>query len=691
MSVSSVEAEACAADSSDPELSKIRDIIDLVRQDAEHWAQELLVTIGRASAISGLKESQIRYYEGLGALQPATTTGRAGASRLYGLSDLRRLRTLALLSATVKPAEAAELVRQYADQIDHGAPIALKAALAQEQNAIADGFFLARTLSQVIAALEAECGRLLDVDPDAVHGPIFPRIAGVLYPGRRLFTGPTPSPAAIADVADALCRDPRDTLVALCAPHEPIDPEEWAPELGATTGSDVQTLLFYSHEARPITDLASRTFLAYIPACAPEHTLLIALRCAPPDPLPTLDPTTLLPGRAAVLDRMLLLTQAMLGKLRANGNGRGLRYRSDGFPLKLTRESYTEMLRLIAELIFPGDTTSLAVMLVPDGLDQPTSLSILAHHGYAKELVARAKISLNGNGQGLSGRAYVQQEVYVSLHAHADKRVRYGHEEHCRVALAIPLKATWGMAPFGVLYLASRDPAQTLPNTAMFSALAIGGILSELLGRWWLTRLRKEQDARLHGQMTTLLDWLDSLDAHGPGFERGIARLTQLWKQIDAGDRARSGSSVALAVIDINHYRETIQIRSNDIFPVYAQRHVRKAIGRVLGAAFADCYWFGNDHALLVLEDHDRERAISVAERIADQVADSPVRLSDARRSPHAISVSVAIKVIGYRSLHDLGRDDSDALRQHLQELVDYLRDRAGSGEAQTRVFVVDR
>jgi DNA-binding transcriptional MerR regulator/GGDEF domain-containing protein len=684
------------ADSSVSAHSAFRSLIDTVRCEAEHWVHELLVTIGRASMISGLKESQIRYYEELNALQPATTTGRAGASRLYSLSDLRRLRLLALLitQAGIKPAEAADLVTQYADHIDHGAPVALDAALVQERHAVADGFFLARILSQVICALEAEVAELFADAPERLLSdtPPPPLIVGLLYPGRAWLPADQPWTEAIPLQAAALCANAAETLVALCPQPQPVSDDTWAPELLTTTGSDLQTLLFYSAEARTLSSLTPCSFLAYIPTDAPERALLLALRAPlPADHAPILDPAKLLPGRAQVLDRMLNVTQAILNQFRAGGTGRGLRYRSDGFPLHMTRQSYDEMLGLIANVVFPNDPTSMAVVLIPDGLDEPTSLSILAYHGYDDDLAARAKISLTGNGQGLSGRAYVLQEPFVSLHAHTDRRVRYGPEEDCRAALAIPLKATWGVVPFGVLYVASRRSEQSLDSTAMFSALALGGILSELLGRWWLTRLRKAQDLRLHQNHTRMLEWLDSLDAHGPGFERGIAALMQLSAQSQPHGVERLNTPVALVVLDINHYRATIQVRSNDPFPIYAQHHVRKAVQRVLTKEFPHCYWFGNDHALLILDDYDRERAKNIVERIADQVADTPVRLPHSRRSPYMISLSAAIKMISYRSLHDFGRDGPAALHQHLTELVDFLRTEAGGGAPQTRIVLVDR
>jgi DNA-binding transcriptional MerR regulator/GGDEF domain-containing protein len=686
------DVAAASAVPSTSETPELTDIVQQIGNEAEHWAQELLVTIGRAGAISGLKESQIRYYEELGALQPATTTGRAGSSRLYGLSDLRRLRALALLAAHYKPSEAAEIVRRNAQRIEHGDPITIDATLAQEQHAVADGFVLTRVLSQVVAAIEAEvqlAGDAAESDGEASTEPV--RVLGVLYPGRNCLPTLQPSPDIIAQQAAALCRNPAGVLVALCSAGSTLKDGEWAPELQSTTGSDAQTLMFFSREARPLANLVHQPFLAYFPADAPEQIVFVALsRAVSRHTTGLLAPSNLSRGRAGVLDRLLHFTHKMFERFQRVTRHHSVRYRSDGFPLDATRRNYTDLLKAIAEISFPGDPTAMAVLLVPDGLDDPQTLAILAEYGYIDKLVANAKIALSGDGLGLSGRAFISREPFVAEDAAESNRVQYGHEEGSRVALAVPLAATWGLVPFGVLYLASRRPEQLLTSETMFGALTMGSILSELLGRWWLTRLRKEQDVRLHQNMPQLLAWLDTLDAHGPDFRRGLAALVRLSEQLGAEPAAHKRAAVSIVVLDINHYRETIQTRSNDPFPVYAQLHVRAAIQRVLGEQSADCYWFGNDHALLLLKDHDREQAQPVVERIVDQVSASPVELPTRSPTADSISVSAAVKVLPYRSLIDLGREGPEPLRRHLIALIEQLRDRAGQAERLPRGEVRD-
>ncbi|WP_129628498.1 GAF domain-containing protein [Candidatus Oscillochloris fontis] len=660
------------------EANRLHRVLRQVAEEAPRWSADLRVTIGRASAICGLKQSQIRYYESLGALQPATTTGQSGASRLYNLSDLRRLRVLALLSSDYKSAEAADIVRRNASLIDHEVPFALDTALKQEGQAIADGFFLARIISEIISAFEAELGERQSAHP----GSTLPRVRGLIYPGQAMLEDWPPDAATVQHLGQQLCQNPAGSLIALYRPTPPSDTtynsQEWAYELLQSSGSDTQTLLFYSHESHPITEFDAAVFAVYVPSVTPAQMLVIALD-APLEPA-ILEPAELAPGRRLILDRLLQLAHTIYQDFRRVTHGHGYRYRSDGFPLDLTRQSYSNILRLIGETIFPHDDSRMAVLLVPDGLDQPTTLAILAYHGYVDALVAHAKLSLEGSGQGLSGRAYRSREPFVSLNVDADPhKVRYGLEEQSHVALAIPLATSWGLSPFGVLYLASRNPDQRLDSAAMTCALVIGDILSELLGRWWLTRLRRAQDTRLHQQLPAMLAWLDSLDAHGPGFQRALAAIRRRWEQMRVvDDPVALHESLALAVIDINHYRELIQVRSNQPFPIYVQHHVTAAVRRVLGADYQDCYWFGNDHAVVLIDHCTGERAKALLERIVEQVADAPLSIPGRAANSDFISICAAVKVLRYQSLCDIACDDALTLNRHMSTIIDLLRNRAG-------------
>src|SRR5262249_501526 len=150
----------CSA--SAPLTDELRAIIATINTEALAWRDSLAVSIGRASALTRLKESQIRYFEEIGALQPEET---AGASRLYTLDDLRRVYALALLSDTHRPSEAAALVRDHARQIESGTHLELADLLQQEGSAITDGFLLARLMSQLMDVARLELANVAHHDP----------------------------------------------------------------------------------------------------------------------------------------------------------------------------------------------------------------------------------------------------------------------------------------------------------------------------------------------------------------------------------------------------------------------------------------------------------------------------------------------------------------------------------------------
>lgn len=646
--------------------SDLTTIIQQIDQETESWRAELSVSIGQAQQMTGLKDSQIRYYEELEALRPRKTSAQSGASRLFTIADLRRLRVLALLAQQgLRPAEAAELVKQYSQAIDTGVRKPIATIVRQERSAVADGFFLTRLITQIIEAAQAELA-------DPALGASLVRVRGAVLPLRRVFSCARPTPAELEAVGDQLLHMPADMLVALIEQSSADDLRTMPPAL-LEAGRDEQTVLFYSREPHALGLSARYRYCAYVPPAAPEQAVLLLLEL-PDDAQPAMLLQPRDETRRQLLDMLLALCADVAVTFCNATLSKDHRYRSDGFPLSLTHESTAELLQTIRAALFPGDDAAMAVLMVPDSLDQPESLSILAHCGYDDALAARARLDLRGEqGQGLSGRAYRLREPFLSLHADADRRVEYALEEGSQQALAVPLATTWSLSPFGVLYLATRSRTGCLDSQRAYAALILGSILSELLGRWWLTRLRKELDQSLHRRLPNIVDWLDSLDGRGPAFQRGMAQIGQLWHATQAalGDPALLRQRLTLAVLDIDHYRRNVQVRTNEPLPLQAQRHVREAIRRVDPAL--ESYWFRNDHALLILPTYNQTEAMDLLLRIVDQVGLTPLQLPNVHGLLRPITVSAAFKVLTYQALCDLGSRGEEQLLAQVGAIVRQL------------------
>lgn len=654
-----------------PDHALLTAILERIVAESADWQRSMAVSIGRASAISGLKESQIRYFEELHALQPAKSTAQSGASRLYTLADLRRLRALALLAEHgYRAAESAALVRANADLVDQASRISVEALIARERGVVADGFFLARLASLLIDTLQSA------LDASAAHARL--RVSALLFAARPLFAEACPDPDVVEQIGRELWNAPADVLVALVRPA--AGASQLPQLLLQSTGRDDQTLLYFSTQPDERLEPEPPAFLAYLPPGRLDLALIVGIddRDAPANYCVSDMAANLDAEQATMLDRLLALYGLIFADFRVVARGRGYRYRSDGFPLAVTCESYRYLLSHIRSVVFPDDDCSMAVLLIPDSLDQPDVLSILAHSGYKQELAAQAKLELRGAGQGLSGRAYCLREPFVSLAAAADDRVTYGHEEDCTVALAVPLAASWGTSPFGVLYLASTRPGQVLPSPVIFATLLLADILSEMLGRWWLTRLRKAEDARLQARLGRIMRWIDSLDAAGPDLQGALDALHDVAATVNLQSRSESGKTLALVVLDIAHYRATIQIRTTDPFPIQVQDHVQAAVKRVLPDQFSRCYWFANDHALLILRERSREQVDDDVQRIADQVNANPVDLRDSDGEAVFLAVGTAVKLLSYRSLADMGWNDPTGFRERVLAIVRYLREEAG-------------
>ncbi|MFP4441057.1 MAG: MerR family transcriptional regulator [Chloroflexaceae bacterium] len=656
-----------------------------VQQQVHQWADTPCVSIGQARALTTLKETSIRYFETLGVLHPQKARPQSGSSRLYTLTDLRRLYALALLinEHQFRPAEAARIVTTYHDYFEQTRLPPLPTLLSQESNAITDGFLLARLMSQVLDAVQIDltepwassadagaAGLSGSARPDPAH----PRVVGLIFPVPPTAAAPHPHTSAdMQALGRNLSQNPHEVLVALDRQTFIPPSEDQDPIPALLSGRNDTTVLFYSPEAWTIPVPDQCRFCLYIPAGQPHLATLFMVVGADAATVPPIL-TPRVPTRDTFLQRLLALSATIFAAFRSVSLTKNYRYRSDGFALDHTQATYGQILATIRRLIFPhdADDACMAVLFVPNDLTHPTMLTTLAHRGYDPALAARIRLDLTGEGQGLSGRAYKLREPFLSLTAGCDPRVAYAPDEQCQVALAVPLATTWGTAPFGVLYLASRNPATTLSTDLVYVALILGTIVSELLGRWWLTRLRRMQDQVLHDHIAPMVRWLDSLDQHGPDFQRALDQIQNIWQRIDPTDPQMRDTHLALVVLDIDKYREHVQTNPHPPLPVQAQQHVRAAIRKLLPEVRD--YWFKNDHVLVILEQYDAERAERITRRIANQVRAVPLDTPAVGSTKITISVRATIKVMTYEDLYDLDQTGGMHLRAQLQTILDDLR-----------------
>lgn len=689
----------CAPDCSDQRDSSLpnedpatyallQQIVGRVQCHAQGWPNVPIVSIGRARDLTNLAETRIRYFEDLGVLQPSKSTPQAGASRLYTFADLRCLDALALLvhEHSYRPAEAARFVIANRNQIINGIPGALVELMRQEGGAITDGFLLARLMSQLIDAAQIELCRCMS--GRSAHAAQLPgsqsaqiRVVGVILPMQPLAADSSePSAQMLHRLVRAMCYPSKNMLVALDRATFLGEDSASIPPAFEQSGRNDTTILFFSPtEPWELPYQAHHRYCVYAPQQHPQR--LMVLIVAAPEHLPV--PVMLqAPDRRVLFDRILAMCEQIFKAFRPNTLAKNYRYRSDGFPIEQTQATYQELLKTITDLIFPDDPTGMAALLIPNSLDRPATLSVLAQHNYAATLAPRAKLDLHGEGQGLCGRAYNLREPFYSSAAKTDPRVAYAVEEGCHVALAVPFTSTWGIAPFGVLYLASRDPNQTLNSDVAYVALILSNILSEQLGRWWLTRLRKSLDLALHQRMDTMMRWFDGLDQHGPDFTHALDDLQQLWQRIGKSRTPIGDTNLALVLFDIDRYRQNVQIHSTDLVPLAAQMHVRNAIQKIWPVERD--YWFKNDHVLVLLHKVDADQALAIARRIANQVRAVPPNIQDAAGKPITLTVSAAIKVMTYQDVRDLDRVGAEQFRAQMTLILDQLMQQTAQSPAHT-------
>lgn len=668
---------------SDPPVSddEVLALINRVLPNVDAWREHLTVSIGRATELTGLKDTQIRYFEELYHKQNRDTTTPLGATRSYSLVDLRRLAVFAeLLKEGYRPSQAAEIVRSFEYMIDRGAVHTIAEALRAEGEAISDGFLLSRLASQIIFAVQRELRERISEA----------RVIGMFVVERFIDASPD-----INDIGRNLAEHPNDMLIAVdraAVIGEPYDSNE-----SVWDDDESSIVLFYSRDAWSVPVPKDAQFCCYYPPSAPEVTVVFMVQLSEQKDLPPL--LELASARSHLLDWMVRMCRAIFPEFRQATRTYNYRYRSDGYRLAHTREALNRLMVRVRDLIFGDDAgVSLACLLLPNDLYKPAYLSILAHAGYPEEVARRARLSLYGEGDGLSGRAFIAREPFLTRDASHDIRVFGAQDERCQVALAVPLLSHWDTHPFGVLYLASQRPASQHLSETAFVSLMFGNILSELLGRWWLTRLRRKHDQLLQTYAAEYVRWFNGMDMHGPELNEGLQQIEQIWERIARDVQTPTRSDVrqariapapsqhryvTLAVLDIDRSRDHKE-RGDEPFLLAAQRHVHQAIAQILPGVRG--YWFKNDHTLLVLDGYTSEDAVVLIRRIASRVQMVPVIVAG-RAERKTITISAALKSLSYQELYDLSHHDREVLRSSLTTIIDTMHEQTHNCEHAIKVF----
>ena len=98
----------------------MKDLLKNILQNLDYeppgWEDEFYVSISKAAELSGLSESQIRYFENLGGVNLGQREGPKERNRVYNKQDVRLLRAVYLCS-DARPAEVAQVIREHQERI----------------------------------------------------------------------------------------------------------------------------------------------------------------------------------------------------------------------------------------------------------------------------------------------------------------------------------------------------------------------------------------------------------------------------------------------------------------------------------------------------------------------------------------------------------------------------------------------
>jgi DNA-binding transcriptional MerR regulator len=137
----------------------MKDLLENILQNLDYeppgWEDEFYVSIGRASELSGLSESQIRYFESLGGVTIGQREGPKERNRVYTRQDVRLLRAV-YQCTDARPAEIAQIIKEHQERIlERLGQVSLPQVLRHEE-AVAGRDFLISGLVSVLISMWQE-------------------------------------------------------------------------------------------------------------------------------------------------------------------------------------------------------------------------------------------------------------------------------------------------------------------------------------------------------------------------------------------------------------------------------------------------------------------------------------------------------------------------------------------------------
>lgn len=94
----------------------LADLLQSIEYDSVEWENEFYVSISKAAELSGLSQSQIRYFEGLKGVNIGKREGPNERNRVYTMRDIQLLRWV-YRNHTVRPAELATILSEHQEEI----------------------------------------------------------------------------------------------------------------------------------------------------------------------------------------------------------------------------------------------------------------------------------------------------------------------------------------------------------------------------------------------------------------------------------------------------------------------------------------------------------------------------------------------------------------------------------------------
>src|SRR6266568_2760831 len=153
----------------------MKDLLEKILQNVDYespdWGDEFYVSISKAAELSGLSESQIRYFESLSGINIGQRAGPKARNRVYTKRNVKLLRAV-YKCADARPAEIAQVIKEHQERIlERLGQVTLPQILQHEEQLRGQDYLIAGLVAVLLSIWQDAAGQQGSMIRGVILGP----------------------------------------------------------------------------------------------------------------------------------------------------------------------------------------------------------------------------------------------------------------------------------------------------------------------------------------------------------------------------------------------------------------------------------------------------------------------------------------------------------------------------------------